>query len=42
MKRRSVLSALPTFDEDDDALQVVIETPKGSHNKYRYDPDCRA
>jgi inorganic pyrophosphatase len=42
MKRRSVLSALPTFDEDDDALQVVIETPKGSHNKYDYNPgaDC--
>jgi Inorganic pyrophosphatase len=21
-------------------LRAVIETPKGSRNKYRYDPDC--
>ena len=34
-----VLSQTPTFDQDD-ALRVVIETPKGSHNKYDYDPDC--
>jgi len=42
MKRPTLLSALPTFDADDDALQVVIETPKGSHNKYDYNPttDC--
>src|SRR6185437_14355414 len=37
MKRR--LSTLPTYDKDDDALQVVIETPKGSHNKYDYNPN---
>jgi inorganic pyrophosphatase len=42
MKRRPCLSRLPTFDEDDEALQVVIETPRGSHNKYDYNPgsDC--
>jgi len=42
MKRPTLLSALPTFDADDDALQVVIETPKGSNNKYDYNPttDC--
>lgn len=39
MKRPMILSALPTFDSDDEALQVVIETPKGSHNKYDYNPD---
>jgi inorganic pyrophosphatase len=32
---------LPTFDETGD-LSVVIETPKGSPNKYDYDPDCGA
>lgn len=28
----------PFDDEDDDLLVVVIETPKGSRNKYAYDP----
>ena len=23
-------------------MTVVVETPKGSHNKYKYDPACRA
>lgn len=32
------LSKLSTFDKDR-ALRVVIETPKGSHNKYAYDPN---
>ena len=44
MPRRSprhvVLSEMPTFDKAENALRVVIETPKGSHNKYDYDPDC--
>jgi len=39
MKHHPVLSSLPTFNQDDEALQVVIETPKGSHNKYDYNPD---
>ncbi|MBV8403486.1 MAG: inorganic diphosphatase [Gammaproteobacteria bacterium] len=34
--------SLASFDpEDDDLLVVVIETPKGSRNKYAYDPDER-
>jgi inorganic pyrophosphatase len=37
-----VLSLLPAFDEATDDLAVVIETPKGSPNKYDYDPDCGA
>jgi len=34
--------SLPSFDSDDaDLLVVIIETPKGSRNKYAYDPDER-
>ncbi len=33
-------SRLKPFDEDDDKIvTVVIETPKGSRNKYAFDPD---
>jgi len=40
--RHTVLSEIPTFDEESDDLTVVIETPKGSRNKYNYEPrfDC--
>jgi len=31
------LSSLQPFDEDDENLRVVIETPKGSRNKYAFD-----
>ncbi|HEX4933493.1 MAG TPA: inorganic diphosphatase [Gemmatimonadaceae bacterium] len=31
------LSHLPPFD-DDDLLNVIIETPKGSRNKFTFDP----
>jgi inorganic pyrophosphatase len=27
--------------DDDDTIQVIIETPKGSRNKYAFDPDQR-
>jgi inorganic pyrophosphatase len=37
--RHAVLSELPAFDSEGD-LRVVIETPKGSQNKYKYDPQC--
>jgi inorganic pyrophosphatase len=37
----SILSRLPTFGSDGD-LHVVIETPKGSRNKYAYEPDLGA
>ena len=31
------LSSLPAFDGETDDLNVLIETPKGSRNKYTYD-----
>jgi inorganic pyrophosphatase len=35
-------SKLPSVDQDDDAIvQVVIETPKGSRNKYAFDEEQR-
>ena len=34
-----LLSELETFGETG-ALRIVIETPKGSRNKYDYDPEC--
>ena len=36
------LSQLPTFDPESREVTAVIETPKGSPNKYDYDPDCGA
>jgi inorganic pyrophosphatase len=38
--RHKVLSDTMTYDKDSGDLRAVIETPKGSRNKYRYDPDC--
>src|ERR1700756_5213838 len=38
--RHAVLSKTATFDEKTGELRVVIETPKGSRNKYDYDADC--
>src|ERR1700746_1881593 len=33
---------LPPLDEtDSNVIQVIIETPKGSRNKYAFDPDQR-
>ena len=42
LARHSVLSEMPTFDKKSGDLRVVIETPKGSRNKYDYEPeyDC--
>lgn len=37
--RHTVLSEIAAFDNDEE-LRVVIETPKGSRNKYKYDPEC--
>jgi inorganic pyrophosphatase len=37
--RHTVLSEIDPFTNDDD-LRVVIETPRGSRNKYSYDPEC--
>jgi len=41
-KRPNSLADLPAYDRETGDVTVVVETPKGSHNKYRYDPDCRA
>ena len=37
--RHAILSETATFDKQGN-VRVVIETPKGSRNKYDYDPDC--
>ena len=41
-KPPSLLSLLPTFDQGSGELMAVIETPKGSSNKYDYDDTCGA
>jgi len=41
-KRPDSLADLPAYDRETGDVSVVVETPKGSHNKYKYDPDCRA
>ena len=33
---------LPLQDPETGDITVIVETPKGSHNKYKYDPECRA
>lgn len=38
--RHAVLSETATFDEETGDLRIVIETPKGSRNKYKYVPSC--
>src|SRR5205085_6441866 len=38
---RSLLE-LPLRDAATGDVTVVVETAKGSHNKYKYDPQCRA
>jgi inorganic pyrophosphatase len=38
--RHKILSEITPFDDKSDDLRVVIETPKGSRNKYDYEPDC--
>jgi inorganic pyrophosphatase len=35
--RQADPSRLPPYDEDGKGLYVVIETPKGSRNKYAFD-----
>jgi inorganic pyrophosphatase len=38
--RHTILSEIAPFEKKDDDLRIVIETPKGSRNKYSYDPEC--
>jgi inorganic pyrophosphatase len=33
---------LKPFSREDDSIQVVIETPKGCRNKYKFDPELRS
>jgi inorganic pyrophosphatase len=33
---------LPVHDRETGDVTVVVETPKASQNKYKYDPDCRS
>ena len=42
MPKKKALSSptvLQPFDKDKEFLRVVIETPKGSRNKFKYDPE---
>ena len=39
---RASLIDLPVRDRETGDVTVVVETPKGSHNKYKYDRRCRA
>src|ERR1700722_5253290 len=38
--RHTILSAIAPYDAKTEDLRIVIETPKGSRNKYSYDPEC--
>jgi inorganic pyrophosphatase len=38
--RHMILSEISPYDKKSSDLRVVIETPKGSRNKYDYDPAC--
>jgi len=38
--RHKILSEIVPIDAKTRDLRIVIETPKGSRNKYSYDPDC--
>lgn len=40
--RHAILSESATYDANSGALRAVIETPKGSRNKYAYDPESDA
>jgi inorganic pyrophosphatase len=40
-KSHPILSELPSYDDDGNLL-IVIETPKGSRNKYSFDMECNA
>ncbi len=35
-------TVLKPFSQEDDSIQVVIETPKGCRNKYTFDPKLRS
>jgi len=39
MAKSSIFRTVPAFDRKEKIWRVVIETPKGGHNKYKFDPD---
>jgi len=39
-KMKSHLACLPPFDQKSKSVNVVIETPKGSRNKFKFDERC--
>ena len=44
-KKKSAIAApilLDPFNKQDNSIQVVIETPKGARNKYKFDPELRS
>jgi hypothetical protein len=41
-KPAKTLDRLPLVDKETGDFTVVLETPKGSRNKYRYDARCQA
>ena len=41
-KTLPTLIDLPVQDRETGDITVIVETAKGSHNKYKYDPECRA
>jgi inorganic pyrophosphatase len=41
-KTTPTLIDLPVRDRETGDVTVVVETPKASRNKYKYDPECRA
>ncbi|HEV7544816.1 MAG TPA: inorganic diphosphatase, partial [Reyranella sp.] len=41
-KAAPTLDRLPLVDKEAGDFTVVLETPKGSRNKYRYDAKCQA
>ena len=42
MSKPPSLECLPLIDRETGDFCVVVETPKDSHNKYKYDPECDA
>ncbi|HEX9047447.1 MAG TPA: inorganic diphosphatase [Verrucomicrobiae bacterium] len=37
---KKAVAQMPAFDPDDECVNVIVETPKGSRVKYAYQPEC--
>ena len=42
MPKTAAFQFLPAFDPKEKTWRVIIETPKGGHNKYKFDPELGA